>query len=396
MKLLNWLEQQIDLSDVQSAETIIGEIEKRFSCKALAFLIGTSYITETLCKCEIKHFVNGVETKDKWYYLLNVSPNTNENAFKLKQKFINKALYEGESLMFEHKGSLYVADSFQREKRPIKGDLFTNITLDDETKTFTRKADEVFYLNFDDGKLKGLIDSMMNDFVDMMDYSYDIFKSGNSEKYKLILDEIRVGDKTFKENFENVIKKQLESFINNRKAVYPQFKGQNLEKISESTGVTDSTDIREIRKEIFETTAQSLKMPVSMLYGNMTNAKDIVSVFITFAIDPKAEILNQEFTGKTGTMEDYVNGTYFKVDTTSIMHIEIFEIADKIDKLISSSMYCADELRVKVGDSPLNSDFSKQHWITKNYSTVEDALVGETQSVIETASNSVIDVKGGE
>ena len=377
MGLFNWLEKKIDLSNIKEAETVIGDIKDRLSLKVTAFYIATSYIADTLGKCEIKRFVNKQEVKDNFYYLLNVSPNVNQNAVELKRKFIHKLFLENEALIFENNGQLYVADSFNKEQQPIKGDKFTNIALNHETKTFTRKANDGFYFNLGEQNFKVLGEGMLEDVAEALKYATDIYQSSNDEKYKLILDEVKVGDKEFNEKFETVIKKQLETFINNRKAVYPQFKGQNLERLSKGDGKTDSTDIRNIRKEIFEDTAKAFKMPVSMLYGNMTNVKDIISSYITFTIDPLAEMINQELTRKTGTFSEYLNGTQFKVDTTSIMHIDIFEIADKFDKLIASGGYCVDELRVKVGDIPLDSDFSKQHWMTKNYATIEDVLSGE-------------------
>lgn len=380
MGLLNWLEKKIDLSDIKSAETIIGNIEDRLSTKALAFHIATSYIADTISKCEIKRYVKGELVKDKFYYLLNVSPNINENASQLKTKLIFKLFNDSEALMFENGGYLYVADSFSKEYNPIKGDKFTNISLDNEIKTFNKKASDVFYFKLDDGKLKILINSMLEDYSEILKYAIDSYKSSNDDKYKLVLDEIKVGDKEFNENFEKVIKKQLEAFINNSKVVYPQFKGQNLERVSKGDGKTDSTDIRNIRKEIFEATAEAFKMPVSMLYGNMTNANEIVSSYVTFRIDPLAKMISEELTRKTCTMDDYLKGTYMDVDTTNILHTDIFEIADKIDKLIASGVYCVDEIRDKLGDSKLETDFSKQHWITKNYSKVEDVLNGEVDN----------------
>lgn len=397
MGLFNWLEKRIDLAEVECASDIVKDIEERLSTKALAFYIGASYYADVFSKCEIKHFVNGEAVKDKWYYLLNVSPNINQSAFELKSKMIHKALYDGEALIFENKGNLYLADSFNKEERPLKGDLFTEISLENETKTFTKRAEDVFYINFEDGKLKQLVYGMLDDYTEIFNYSIEMFKSSNSEKYKLIMDELRAGDKDFNEKYEKVIKKQLEVFINSRKAVYPQFKGYNLEKMDVASGTADASNITDLRKEIFEITAEAFKMPVSMLYGNMTNVKDIVSSFITFGIDPKAKFISEELTRKTGTYEDYSKGTYFDVDTTAIMHQDIFEIADKVDKMISSGVYCIDEIRAKLGENPLDTDFSKQHWITKNYSTVEDALKGENQTVSAPPPTDVIETeKGGE
>lgn len=376
MGVLNWLEKKIDLSDI---EAVIGDIKDRLSTKALAFHVATSYIADTISKCEIKRFVNGEQAKDSFYYLFNVSPNTNENATQLKTKMIFKLFYDGEVLLFEDKGQLYVADSFIKEPQPIKGDKFTNITLDDEAKTFNRKASDVFYLKLDNGKLKSLVESMLDDYSEILKYAMDIYKTSNSEKYTLLLEEIKAGDKDFNEKLMETVKKQLETFINNSKVVYPLFKGQKLEKVSTDNVKTDSTDIRNVRKEIFEATAEAFKMPVSMLYGNMTNAKDIISSYVTFRIDPLAKMISEELTRKTGTMDDYLNGTYFDVDTTMVMHLDIFEIADKADKLISSGTYCIDEIRIKLGEHPLKTDFSKQHWMTKNYAKVEDLLNGELE-----------------
>ena len=369
-----FLEKKIDLADIES---VVGDIEDRLSTKVLAFHVATSYIADTISKCEIKYFVNGEQMKDSFYYLFNVSPNLNENASQLKSKMIFKLFFDGEVLLFVDNGHLYVADSFNVDYHPTKGDKFTNITLDNETKTFNRKASDVFYLKLDNGKLRLLVDNMLDDYSEILKYSMNTYKSSNSEKYKLVLDEIKAGDKEFHEQFEKVVKKQLETFINNPKAVYPQFKGYNLEKMSSDNTSTDSTDIRNIRKEIFEATAEAFKMPVSMLYGNMTNAKDIINSYVTFRIDPLAKMISEELTRKTGTMEDYLKGTYFDVDTTMVMHLDIFEIADKVDKLIASGTYCIDELRTKLGEHPLKTDFSKQHWMTKNYAKVEDMLNGE-------------------
>lgn len=377
MGLLNWIEKRIDVADVQGMSEIYGDIEERFSAKSLAWQIASSYVIDTLCKCEIKHYVNGKPTKDKFYYLLNVSPNINQNAFELKKKFFKKLFFNGESLMFENKGNFYVADSFNREERPTKSDIFTNITLDNDEKTFTKKADDVFYINLEDGKLKRLVFNMLEDYSELSKHAFDIYKSSNGEKYKLKMDNVKAGNKEFNEQFEKVIKKQLETFLNQRKAVYPEFSGYSLERMVEPDGITNSMDVIALRKETFEVTAEAFKIPVSLMYGNMTNIKDIVSSLVTFAIEPYAKMLSEELTRKTTTMEDYFNGTYFDVDTTAIMHQDIFEIADKVDKMISSGVYCIDEIREKLGENPLDTEFSKQHWITKNYSTVESALTGE-------------------
>lgn len=375
--LFGWLDGEIDEATMQAVNAV-RDAYQRYATRRLAFHVAKSYIADTMSKCEIKRFKDGKPVKDRMYYLLNIAPNTNQNASEFKYKLCSKMFEDGRALVFEEKGQLYVADSFQIDPHPLKGDRFTDISLNNETKTFERKASDVFFFRLDDEQLKGLVDAMLDDYSELLSHAFDVYKRSNPEKYVLELEETESGDAEFVEQFNNMIKEQLEVFINNEKAVYPQFKGQKLTKISSDNVRTDSTDVRALRKEIFEATAEAFKMPVSMLYGNMTNAKDIVSIYVTFRIDPLAKLWSEEFTRKTvKSVEEYISGTYIDVDTTAIMHIDIFEIADNIDKLIASGAYCIDELRSKLGEYALNTDFSQQHFITKNYAPIQDVLIGE-------------------
>ena len=108
---------------------------------------------------------------------------------------------------------------------------------------------------------------------------------------------------------------------------------------------------------------------------------EIVKVFLTFCIDPIADMLSEEITRKTsGTYEEWAKGNYVKVDTSTINHIDILDIAEKADKLISSGTCCIDEVRGIIGLQPLNTEFSKTHFITKNYDTAENRLISDEQN----------------
>ena len=114
------------------------------------------------------------------------------------------------------------------------------------------------------------------------------------------------------------------------------------------------------------------------MLGNITNMNEIVKVFLTFCIDPIAEMLSEEITRKTypGYLE-WSKGNYVKVDTSTINHIDILDVAEKADKLIASGTCCIDEVREIIGFDKLNTKFSQQHFITKNYDTAENRLIGD-------------------
>lgn len=378
--ITNFLEKIFPLKKTNNIEidTIYEDMKDELKCKEMAFYIATSYIANTISKCEFKVYKNNKEVHDELYYALNVKSNPNDTASRLKNKLINSLYYEGESLIFQNKNNLYCADSFNTLYDPLKGNTYTEITLDDCSKTFTKKSKDVFYFNLENEKsqpkVRQLINSMYDDYKNLLSYAISAYKSTNSEKYILELSNIQNGDEKFNEEFKTKIKDQLESFINNPRAVYPQFQGYKLNNIIKATQNSNSEDIRNIKKDIMETVAEAFKMPVSMLYGNMTNTKEIISHYLTFTIDPIAKMISQELTANSFSFEEWQEGCYIKVDTTSINHLDIFEIADKVEKTISTGLYCIDEIRDKLDEPKLNNDFSKKHFITKNYASIDDYL----------------------
>ena len=190
--------------------------------------------------------------------------------------------------------------------------------------------------------------------------------------------QIQAGDKKFAEQFNTVIKEQLKSFIESDTAVYPQFRGQELVELAKS--VETSSDLISLRKEMFDIVAQAFKIPQTMMYGNITNMQEIVKVYLTFCIDPLADMISEELTRKTNTFKTWNGGKNFiKVDTSRINHVDVFEVADKADKLVASGVACVDEVRKVLDWQELGTEFSRKHWITKNYSDVSESLTGEVK-----------------
>lgn len=376
MKIVDWLFNRVEESTIEEnkAYTIIGEATEELYFQELAFHIAVSYIADTISKCEFKVYEKNKEVKNDLYYLLNISPNDNQNANQFKNKIVNRLLYDGEALVVMIRNKLYCADGFGVDEHPLGRDIYNGIAIGTESLRRTFKSSDAFRFRLDDKNIRSLTKRVADGYQKVLDYAYYAYQRQNSEKYKLKIDSVKAGDEEFNKEFENYIKKQLESFINNPRSVYPEFDGYNLERLGGTTTSTDSTDIRNIKKDAFETTAQAFKMPVSMLYGNMTNVKDIINSYITFTIEPIAKMISTEITRKTSTAEEWQEGNYVKVDISSIYYVDVFDVADKTDKMISSGLYCVDEIREKLGENLLNTAFSKQHWITKNYSIAETAM----------------------
>ena len=369
--LFNFLEKKLDSAEIS---TITAKMMEQAAFKELALHIAVSYIANALSKCEFKTYEGGEEVKGLLYYRLNVSPNQNQNSSQFINKIIENYYYDHESLVVLHNDMFYCADGFDvDETNPLKDFIFSNVNLGFQQLKKRYKASEVFHFKLDNQDVKRLIDSLYSQYGEIIALALQTFKATNGRKYKLLLENYRAGDPSFAETFEKVIKAQLKTFIENDNSVYPQFKGTDLQEF-QTSGRADTGDIIAMRKEIFDTTAQALKIPLPMMYGNITNMPEIVKVFLSFCIEPIADMIGEEITRKWYGFDGWQKGNYVEIDTTCINYVDILEVADKADKAIASGVASIDDIRPRVRLPKLNTEFSRAHYITKNYELAENAL----------------------
>ena len=376
MGILSFLERKVKMSEMSTiAETAAGQMY----FKELALQIAISYIANTISKCEFKVFKGGEEVHDELYYMLNVNPNPNQNSSQFLNAMVTQYFRNSDGALVypdRSRNRLYVADGFVIDERPLSENIFDSISVGNEMLMRKLKASEVFYFRLDDVRIKGLIDNAFSGYNTIMQSAIEAFIRRNGKKYKLTLDQYKAGDPAFVQLYESMLKKQLQAFITNANAVYPEFRGQKLEEFSNTTttGTGNVTDVISIRKEMFETVAQAFKIPLAMMYGNITSINDMINMYLTFAIDPLADMIGEEITRKMYPFAAWKGGNYVKVDTSCISHVDILDVADKVDKAISSGVVCIDEMRKRLDMPELGDELGKKHFITKNYSATEDAL----------------------
>ena len=368
--LTDWFGKKVDKAEILDA--ITAKTQSAMYYKELARHIAISYIANTISKCEFKVYEDGKEMKNELYYALNIDPNPNQNSSEFINELISTLYRKNEVLVVPINSKLYVADGYSVEERHLKENVFKCVSVERQQVRKTFKASDVFFWKLGEESLDRLVNGLYDIYGQIIQSALSAFKRGNGQKYKLTLEQARAGDPKFVEQYNTVIKNQLKEFIDADEAVFPEYKGFALNRIGE-TKQSSSGEIINIRKEIFDVIAQAYKIPLPMMYGSVDKMDQIVKVFLTFCIDPLADMLEEEITRKTNTFARWNSGqSYVRVDTTCINHIDIFDIAANADKLIGNGMYSIDDLRIKVDDMPLNTEFSRKHWVTKNYSNVED------------------------
>ena len=60
------------------------------------------------------------------------------------------------------------------------------------------------------------------------------------------------------------------------------------------------------------------------------------------------------------------------MDTSGVNHVDIFDMAGNIDKLISSAFMSIDEVRDRADLDQLGEEWSRRHVLTKNYEFIDE------------------------
>lgn len=381
MRALDWIKDFLGVgqSTVYLNQQALESQQISLAIEDFAIVSAISLIANAISKCEFKTYIKGKEVLSDEYYLWNYEPNKNQNSSQFLQELVSKLLYYNECLVIENSGQLIIADDFEQNEFAVMENYFTNVRRG--TFTFNRsfKMSEVLYFRLGNDDIQRLLSNLIKGYSKLLNMAVGKYKRTGGRKGILDINSTAQGDKTFQTKFDDLMNNRFKTYFEAENAVLPMYNGytyteQNGEGNKKST--SEIVDISSITKETFERVAQAFKIPPALLRGDIADIEKITDNFLTFCIDPPCSMISEEINRKRYG-KSVLTGSYLKIDTTCIRHIDIFSIAEKIDKLIASGMYSIDELRRKVGDVGLDMDWSKKHWITKNYSDVDNLEGGE-------------------
>jgi len=343
--------------------------------REMAFWSATNLLANAVSKCEFKTYFKNKEIKGKEYYLWNVEPNKNQNSSQFIHKLIAKLYRNNECLVIEQNGQLLVADSFTKTPYALYDDVFSQVRVGDFIfeRTFTQS--EVLYWKLNEENIRNLINGLYESYSKLISYSMKAYQRSRGTKGIFKYDTLPVAGTEERKAFDALINEKIKKWMDGDNAALPLGSGQEWKELQHKTYSNESTrDIRAQIDDIFDFTARALGIPPSLLRGDVQDTSKAIDQLLTFGVDPLVDMLQEEINRKRNGYEGFSQGTYLKIDTKSIKHIDLFEIATAIDKLISSGAFCINDIRKAVGDEIIDDDWAWQHWITKNYEKVEDAI----------------------
>lgn len=341
--------------------------------RELAFYACVNLIGNAVAKCEFKTFLGGKEVKGDEYYLWNYSPNKNQNSSEFLRKLIYRLYHDNEVLVVESGGQLLVADSFVCDRFAVKESVFTQVTVEDFTFNRSFRRSQVIYLNLGEKKLQTLVNSMNEAYGRLLDYGIKGYKKSRGTKGTLEIDTTASGDKVFQENISNLRNAGFRTFAEAENGILPIYKGLKFTETGKPSAET-TRDIRAMIDDVFDLTARAFGIPPLLVSGQVAGISDALDQLLTFTIDPLTDMLSEEINRIRNGAEGFKQGNYLQIDTSTIKHIDKISSAQSIDKLISSGAYCINEMRIALGDPVIDEPWAWQHFITKNYEEIEQAL----------------------
>lgn len=350
--------------------------------RELAFWTCVNKIANAVSKCEFKTYYHNKESKGKEYYLWNYEPNQNQNAAGFIYKLIAQLYRKNECLVVEINHRMYVAESYIKEVYALRDHKFSGISFDGYTLQETLDMSEVMFFELNSTDMRKLMNGMYDSYSKLITYAQNAYQKSRGHKGILNIAGVAQEQDNFNETFEELMSTHFKNFFGKDNAVLPLFDGYNYQDISQNakTYSTESTrDIKALADDIFEFTARAFSFPPSLAKGDVQDTTKATDELLTFAIDPLVKMIQQEINRKRNGKDGLKQGNYLKIDTLAVKHVDIFDIATPIDKLISSGAFTINDVLQVIGKPKIDESWADQHFMTKNYSEIGAILKGITE-----------------
>lgn len=343
-----------------------------------AFWGCVNLIANAVGKCEVREFRGGRQQRGPEWYLWNVQPNRNQSASAFWHKLVAKAYSEGEALIVKepYGDGIVVADAFDiDDERPVYA--YKNIQVGKRKIERLTEA-EVLYIRPNWKNIEPLIRKMGDSFLKLMASSMQNYLFNGGQHWKVHVDQVLTADDEWRENFTKMMEKQIKPFLNSASAILPEMDGYTYTQVSgNSAGAVKSDEIRNLIASIWAETSRAFLIPSALIAGNQQDTTVANRQFLTDVIDPLARMIEQEANRKRFTMQEYLAGDRLTVDTSAIVHFDVFSNAANVEKIIGSGLKSVNELRALIGDSPIDEEWADRHFMTKNIGTTTEAEGGE-------------------
>lgn len=371
---------------VNIIDVLFGKNETQNYIYTLAEAHAIDLIAKTIAKCEIQTFElknkKIEEAKQDLYWTLNLQPNHNENGTMFMYKLVAKLLTDKTALILINKTQktnlLYVADRYEATKDILREKNFSNIDISDNEGNSLRvnkvyNSNNSIYYSLKNTELITASENFKFNINKILKVTQSSFIKANTSKWRLKNpggQPTMIDAETKKEiSYDDYKKKITEGLISEEEAIVmlsEQFDLINLNKDNNR----ELTDFETLFVRTGSAVAQKWNIPLDVFFGNRTEKSTGNSDFITFAVDPYFEIIEDGLNVSLVGKDDYLKGEYIKFNRTNITHKDALDCGTGIDKL-TANRFSRNEINKLLKLPQIDEEWANEHNLTKNYGNIE-------------------------
>lgn len=358
------------------------EAAQEYQVRELSFWVCANMVANALGRCEFRTFRGHQEIQEKEYYLWNVSPNVNQNSSAFLHKLVARLYQNNEALVVNtlprpDMDALVVADSWEEpEAWPSRQNEYRGVTVGDYTYQYPVYEANALHLKLNHTNMRPILNGLYQSYWRLVSAAMKAYQWDHGQHWKVHVSQLAQGDDQFQERFQQMITEQLKPFFDSDGAILPEFDGYAYENVggsASSGGSKDTRDIRAMIEDIFDFTARGFLIPAVLVNGSVEGTADANTRFLTNCIDPLADQLQEEIVRKRYGYEAWRRGDYLRVDTSSIIHFDLFANAANVEKLVGSGAYTINDVRRAAGQATINEPWADEHFMTLNISAMGEA-----------------------
>lgn len=380
INFFRWLRERSQSDPVEVTCRELFDAAQEYQVRELSFWVCVNMVANALGRCEFRTFQANEEVKGREYYLWNVSPNTNQNSSAFLHKLVARLYQNNEALVVDtmKRGdldSLVVADTWEPPVLwPSRQNEYSGVTVDEYQFQYPFYENSVIHLRLNQTNMKPILDGLYQSYWRMVSAAMKAYTWGNGQHWKVHVNQIAQGDKGWAEKFQEMIAAQVKPFLESDGAILPEFDGYTYENVSGASGASgDTRDIRAMIEDIFDFTARGFLIPSVLVNGSVEGTEDANTRFLTNCIDPLADQLQEEINRKRYGYESWSRGNFLRIDTSSIIHFDLFANAANVEKLVGSGAYTINDVRRAANQAVINEPWANEHFMTLNISPMSEA-----------------------
>ena len=355
---------------------LINETSQRVYLKKMAVDSVLNFVGRTMSTIQFKFSKDKKEINSPWNYILNVRPNKDMSATLFWQRFFYKLMFDNEVLVvLSDDNQLLIADDFYRVESALYDDKFTNVIVKEYEFKRSFSMEDVIYLQYNNENLEKFTDGLFNDYGELFGRMIEISMRNNQIRGSVSVETtgtLNDDDKdTRKKRLQGFIDKIYKSFRTSSVAIVPKMKGFEYEEYTNKQGVTNQSldELDTMKKSLINDVARMIGVPPALIMAENADLDSNLDAYRKLCLAPLIRKLIDELSAKLINKSDYEAGE--RIEVLNVLSPNLFDLAEAIDKIVSSGAFYVDEVRNEAGYDDLPNGEGKQRLRTKNYEDVK-------------------------